>query len=169
MKSEEQYNWDYVYDANYETFAASLLRIKRSQQWCYIENAIRRKHGNFNNLRSIEIGSGMGKVSALLALMGVNVTLVDNNKKALELAGNLFSYIGCKGKFVYADALALPEALWNNYDIALSLGTGEHFTGVNRKRIIESHYKVLKTKGVVFFIVPNAACLRYNVLMNISA
>jgi len=164
-----KYNWNKIYDSDFESFADALTRIKRSQQWNFIEHAIRKKYGHIEGLCTIEIGSGMAKASALLAMLGARVTAIDNNEKAIESASMLFSWLGCSGEFIVADALKLPKHLLSRFDVALSIGTGEHFTGINRKLILESHHKVLRTNGSAFFVVPNALCLRYNALMNISS
>jgi 2-polyprenyl-3-methyl-5-hydroxy-6-metoxy-1,4-benzoquinol methylase len=164
-----QYNWNQIYDSDCESFADAMHRLKRSQQWNYIEHIIRTKYGHIEGLCTIEIGSGMAKASALLAMLGAHVTAIDNNEKAIESAIKLFSWLGCDGEFIIADALKLPEHLLSRFDVALSIGTGEHFTGINRKLILESHYKVLKANGSAFFVVPNAFCIRYNALMNLSA
>jgi 2-polyprenyl-3-methyl-5-hydroxy-6-metoxy-1,4-benzoquinol methylase len=61
-------------------------------------------------------------------------------------------------KFLKHDALVLPVDLLGKYDISMSFGLAEHFRGVERTKIIKSHFDVLKKGGMAFISVPN----RYN-------
>ncbi len=103
----------------------------------------------------IEIGSGTGTISGLMQLRGADVTLIDYSKRALERAELFFSRNGMEVKCVQVDALNLPNELFNQYDISISLGLTEHFKKGNRLAINKAHFDVLKTGGVTFISVPN--------------
>jgi len=114
-------------------------------------------------LRTIELGSGRGTVSLLLAARGADVTLVDSSPAALESARRLFSLFGLKADFLMSGILPLPEQLKGKFDAAMSFGVAEHFTGKERGEIFISHSAALRPGGVVFISVPNRNCFPYRI------
>jgi len=66
-------------------------RHLRSNRWKKISKRVRNHFGSFKGLRVVELGSGRGTESLLMALHGADVTLVDNSNTALKRAKELFS------------------------------------------------------------------------------
>lgn len=131
-------------------------------------SVIKEKFQNFSNLRSIELGSGRGTVSLQLAKLGIQVTLVDWSDLALDLAKELYSYFNLEPILVKANILDLPVSEYGKYDISLSVGVAEHFEGVNRESIINSHSITLRPGGISLISVPNINCPPYRINKLIS-
>ena len=162
-------SWDRVYRSSTESWQRGLFRLSSAAQWSYVINMLYDYYQSLVGLRSIELGAGLAKTSALLALHGVKPTLIDYSQLAVEGAKNLFESIGQEADILYADALQLPEKLHNSFDISISVGTAEHFSGADRLAFIRAHCLTLKPGGMGIIIVPNSLCLRYNILMNLAA
>jgi len=64
-------------------------------------------------------------------------------------------------EFVLANALDLPPPLREKFDIALSFGLAEHFSGADRVQIFRSHLDALHKGGIAFVSVPNAFNVPY--------
>jgi 2-polyprenyl-3-methyl-5-hydroxy-6-metoxy-1,4-benzoquinol methylase len=139
----------------------TIASVKRSPQWAFIESKIRDHYGLIDGLRTCEIGAGQGKMSAIMALLGAQVTVLDYSAGALEKSRELFTYIGARAEFVQCDALRMPLEHCNAYDISFSLGAAEHFVGKERGDFIRAHSRVLKPGGWSFIVVPNRKCFPY--------
>lgn len=100
-------------------------------------------------------------MSAIMALLGAQVTVLDYSASAIEKSRELFTYIGAKAEFVQCDALRMPLEHSNAYDISFSLGAAEHFVGKERVDFIRAHSQVLKPGGWSFIVVPNRKCSPY--------
>jgi SAM-dependent methyltransferase len=97
--------------------------------------------------RSLEIGCGSAKLSALLAKDGLEVFGVDLSPQALRVARNNFQYLGVRGHVAIADAFALPfEA--EQFDLVFSTGLLEHFR--DPERIIREMLRTLRPGGLFF-------------------
>lgn len=114
---------------------------------------------------SIEIGSGLGKMSFFSGLMGLQVHLLDQSERALESAAKLYEYADCQVHTHHGDALALQMGLRDQFDLSMSLGVNEHFSGKARQTIFDSHYNVLKKRGRTVIAVPNRHCISYRLAM----
>lgn len=114
---------------------------------------------------SIEIGSGLGKLSLLLAMAGIRPTLFDSSSKALEQARYLFDAMELEAAFEVGDALQLPEEMRGKFDLSMSLGLNEHFRGLARQEIFDAHANVLRSGGWTLIGVPNRHCLSYRTAM----
>lgn len=138
-------------------------RERQSVRWRKIRKAILKQHQTFSGLRVIEIGAGRGIYALLTALEGCSVTLLDNNKLALERAKEFFNEWERSFEGVYADAFSLPQELAGGFDIAMSFGLAEHFRYPERFQIFESHLRLLKPGGFLIVSVPNRAFIPYRV------
>lgn len=114
---------------------------------------------------SIEIGSGLGKMSFFSGLMGLQVHLLDQSERALESAAKLYEFAGCEVQTHHGDALALQMSLHDQFDLSMSLGVNEHFSGKARQAIFDSHFNVLKKQGRTVIAVPNRHCISYRLAM----
>lgn len=140
---------------------ALLARERGSPRWALIIDKLTRTLGRINGLRTIELGSGRGDLSALLAQLGANVTLLDANQKALAAAEQRFTRLKLHANFCSGDLLNLDTNLHNQFDVAISIGVIEHFKGEARSAAIRSHYDSLKPGGMAIISVPNAWCPPY--------
>jgi len=139
-----------------------------SVRWKKMEERIIRRYGSWNGLNVAEIGSGRGEVSAIMALKGACVTLIDYSEIALDKARVLFKDIGAQAKFVNADIMHISKTLLNTFDITMSFGLAEHFNYPLRSDVIKIHANLLKSDGISFIAVPNVNCLPYRLFMKLS-
>ena len=91
-----------------------------------------------------------------MAKRGASVTLLDYSPKALAKARELFAANGLEADFAEANALELPEDIRGRFDVAMSFGLNEHFTGAERDGIFKAHLDALRDGGVAIASVPNA-------------
>ena len=91
-----------------------------------------------------------------MAKQGAIVTILDYSEKALVRSRDFFSRNRLKAEFICADALNLPASLLEQFDIAMSFGLTEHFSGKERVQINKSHFELLKKRGIAFISVPNS-------------
>jgi 2-polyprenyl-3-methyl-5-hydroxy-6-metoxy-1,4-benzoquinol methylase len=141
----------------------NLEKEEHSIRWRRIENIIIHQFGKFKDLRVIEIGAGEGTNAALLAKRGAHVTILDYSDNALIRAREFFHSNNLVADFVKADALNLPSEFCGGFDISMSFGLAEHFTGEKRLKIFKSHYELLSPNGVSFVSVPNSFNLPYRI------
>jgi 2-polyprenyl-3-methyl-5-hydroxy-6-metoxy-1,4-benzoquinol methylase len=139
-----------------------------SVRWKKIEERIISKYGSLKGLNVVEIGSGRGEVSTLLALKGASITLIDYSDIALDRAKALLKNIGVTANFINADIMDIPQNLFNGFDISMSFGLVEHFDYPLRRDIVKIHADLLKPDGISFIAVPNAYCIPYRFFMKLS-
>lgn len=156
-----QYNsrdlWENVWSSNVSEikFWQWVERDLSSIRTRKIEDYVREYHGGIKGFNIIEIGSGMGEYSFIFGKKGAKVTLLDNNKKALDRAKVIFERKRIKAKFLLKDIFNSNKELKTKFDIAMSFGTIEHFKYPKRCDIIKKHYDFLKTGGILVIGVPN--------------
>lgn len=117
--------------------------------------------GRIDGLNTIELGSGRGDLSVLLARRGANVTLFDASDRGLDQARRRFDRLDLPARFERGDMLGALEAQRGQFDVALSSGVIEHFRGDERTQVIRAHHDVLVPGGMSIISVPNAHCLPY--------
>jgi 2-polyprenyl-3-methyl-5-hydroxy-6-metoxy-1,4-benzoquinol methylase len=139
-----------------------LARERASKRWRLILDRIRLTFGRLQGLRAIELGSGRGDLSVLLAQEGADVTLLDSSDRALDQARARFDRLGLSAEFRRGDLFADATAQ-DGYDVALSSGVIEHFRGDQRTHSIQSHRRALHDRGMAIISVPNAHCLPYRI------
>ena len=126
----------------------------------YIEQYL----GKISGLKTIEVGSGGGVYSFVLAKRGAFVTLLDYSKEALLCARRRFDSLGLSASFVCADALNLDPNLQEKFDVAMSFGTVEHYRYPERFLIARAHLDLVKPGGIVIISVPNRWFFPHEVL-----
>lgn len=160
-QAAEATTWDRVYAQPDARLAADRLARERGRQrWTRLRDHLRQTYGT-RRLRCVELGAGEGDLSVLLVQQGHDVTLVDFSDAALEAAKRRFAALGLKANFVKADLFAFAQEHGGEFDVAVSLGVAEHFSGAKRQRIIAAHALVLNDGGTAFISVPNKRCLPY--------
>lgn len=133
-----------------------LSRERLHPRWSWITNLLRAQLGDLRGLKTIELGSGRGDWSALLAQVGAEVTLLDSNHLALGQAERRFRRIGLSARYVRGDLFELSEELSGRFDVALSSGVIEHFQGRERSESIRAHLAAVRPGGIVVISVPHA-------------
>ena len=137
-----------------------LARERRSKRWRLILDRAAATFGSASGLRTIELGSGRGDLSALLAQEGAQVTLLDSSHRALQNAQKRFERLGLEAKFVKGDLFA---PVYETFDLAISSGVIEHFSGRSRTQAIQAHRAALRPGGLAIVSVPNARCIPYRI------
>ena len=117
--------------------------------------------GSLVGLKSIEIGSGMGTDSLILAMHEADVTLLDYSDAALAKAESLFNLYGFEAKVIQSDVFSVDGMLKGQFDVAMSFGLAEHFDGDERREIFQSHLDLVRSGGVIIVSVPNRLCPPY--------
>ncbi|MCP4592617.1 MAG: class I SAM-dependent methyltransferase [bacterium] len=140
---------------------ARIRREERSQRWAYVLRTLISTFGGIEGLRVVELGSGRGDLSALLAMRGARVTLVDYSDSALWQARQRFDALKLDAEFVRGDLLGDLGALAGRFDVSCSLGVIEHFRGRRRRQTLAAHHRVLGPRGVAIVSVPHAWGLSY--------
>lgn len=139
---------------------------EKSKRWAFMTRELRERFPKLAGLRSIEIGSGIGDYSLILAKLGTQVTLLDYSDEALRQAKLRFEAHGVRAEYVQADLLGqLPKSLVGKFDISMSFGLVEHFEGRDRLKVVTAHRDLLKPGGVTFISVPNKLSLPYRYWM----
>ena len=157
--------WDRIWSRppSAEKDATILARELRSRRWSLITDRLTREFGSLQDLRTIELGSGRGDLSVLLAQQGARVTLLDANDSALSRARTRFEALGLTADYVKGDLLA-PDASWSSrFDVSLSSGVIEHFRGEDRTEAVRAHHVALRSGGLAVVSVPYAWCVPYRI------
>ena len=155
--------WDrlWKYAPTDERDDALLARERRTLRWATIQDRLVSNFGSLRGLRTIELGSGRGDLSVLLAQAGADVTLLDSSRRALDQAQKRFGRLGCSACFERGDLFAPPAHLLGSFDVALSSGVIEHFEHDVRTQAFRAHADVLNHRGLGIISVPNAWCPSY--------
>jgi 2-polyprenyl-3-methyl-5-hydroxy-6-metoxy-1,4-benzoquinol methylase len=156
--------WDKVWrDYSLADFEIDLAQERDSIRFQYILDCVTRDFGGFRDLKVVEIGAGRGLVTLLMCQLGANGTVIDYSEDALTVAREFYSHFGVEVSTVCMDAFDLSKDLHQAYDISMSFGLAEHFSGARRQAIFQAHSDLLRTNGMSFISVPNAACFPYRV------
>ena len=109
----------------------------------------------------LEVGSGTGELSAILALYGREVTLLDYSRESLDYAQRLFQELGISGVFCRGDmfdAFPVPE---QGVDWVFGSGVLEHYTDQEIVSVLAKSARAAR-KGVMA-LVPNRQSLFYRI------
>lgn len=147
----------------------SLKKLEASVVWQRMDRVISKQFPTYGNLKVVEVGSGRGGVSALFALRGSEITLLDYTQAALDKAKIFYQALAdvserpLKVHYLLADVLHLPDSLYGAFDVAMSFGLSEHFKGSERRALIENHIRLTGPGGISFNSVPNTYCAPYRI------
>jgi 2-polyprenyl-3-methyl-5-hydroxy-6-metoxy-1,4-benzoquinol methylase len=155
--------WDrlWEYAPTDERDDVQLARERRTSRWATIHDRLVSNFGTLRGLRTIELGSGRGDLSVLLAQAGADVTLLDTSERALDQARKRFDRLGLTARFECGDLFTPPVRLLGSFDVALSSGVIEHFEHDVRTQAFRAHADVLNPRGLGIISVPNAWCPPY--------
>jgi len=112
----------------------------------------------------IEMGSGSGFTSALLAAKGAVCSLLDISKDSLEIAAEAF-----RENKLPEPACVLGDALnsgldSNSFDVAWNGGVIEHFADPGKEQLIREMHRIAKPGGAVIVLVPNSNCFQFQLV-----
>lgn len=107
----------------------------------------------------LELGSGTGELSAMLALERRNVTLMDFSCKSLAFSREVFRKLDIGGSFIEGDVLKKFPYSSGMFDCVFSSGLLEHFSFNEQVDILHEARRVTKNK--IISLVPNAASIPY--------
>jgi ubiquinone/menaquinone biosynthesis C-methylase UbiE len=107
----------------------------------------------------LELGSGAGELSAVMALYGRKVKLLDVSTENLAYARQVFAALGLEAEYIEADALKGIPLAEKSVDWVSSSGLLEHFNDDEVGALIRDSVRVCR-RGVIS-LVPNARSLPY--------
>jgi malonyl-CoA O-methyltransferase len=112
--------------------------------------------------RVLEIGSGTGEISLMLAMAGRRVTIMDIHGASLEFVRNCAAKLGVEIETICGDANApFPNLKDGVFDCVWSSGLLEHFRFEERRSMLREWSRI--SSGRVVAVVPNAGCLAYRI------
>ena len=101
---------------------ALLEREEASPRWRLVVDRLERTFGSIDGLQTIELGSGRGDLSVLLARRGARVTLLDRSERALEEARKRLVRLGLPARFEQGDLLTRSDSKEGCFEVSLSIG-----------------------------------------------
>ena len=159
--AKKRYMLSQEWNPQKETYSQEEMneRIRKtifSRHFYHVIKLIQRLHIPYEKLKIAEVGCGTGTFSLILGLLGAEVTLIDFNERMLKIAAQIFHSYHCKVRCIKADCLGSPPPELNNYfDIAVSGGLVEHFSGNYRMKCIDFHRQIVRSGGFCSISVPN--------------
>ncbi len=160
IKRDIQRFWGQLYNAVYSENDLSFERDRLEQQLFDLESLFfHRKHlaviempvSNLEGKRVLEIGSGAGAHSALMASKGANMFSIDITPERVVATGKKLDLVGDGENIaVQADAEYLPFPD-DHFDIVYSNGVLHHTPGT--QRAVSEIYRVLKLGGRAVIMV----------------
>ena len=137
----------------------------RGLGWQWTIAFIQKRRMSFERLKTIEIGCGTGTFSLTLNLLGADTTLLDADPSALDAARRVFAVYGREAACVKANVTEeAPEELKHKFDIVISGGLVEHFSGEDRARVFRYHRSLMKDDGFSYITAPNNLSPFYHVM-----
>jgi SAM-dependent methyltransferase len=142
VSTDKSHDWD-------KTWAEVHTTISEQDVWLLTDRIkFRYLSGQVpNGVKSLEVGCGSAKLSALLAEQGVRIVGLDLSPEALRAARDNFAWLKIHGDLVHGDAFHIPFPD-KQFDVVLSTGLFEHFQ--NPVPIIAEMVRVLRPGGLFF-------------------
>ncbi len=110
---------------------------------------------------TLDLGSGRGENSAVLALHGKSTTLLDWSKTNLNFSQNVFARLGLKGQFCQGDMTRVLPFRDSSFDTVFSCGVLEYFDEQTNDAIVKEAFRVARHR--VIMMIPNAYSVGYRV------
>ncbi|MEK7762019.1 MAG: class I SAM-dependent methyltransferase [Nitrospirota bacterium] len=112
---------------------------------------------------TLDMGSGRGENSAMLARQGRRTTLLDWSQENIDYSKRLFQLMSLDGEFLRADMTKPLPFKDNTFDMVFSCGVFEYFTGETIHSILKEAFRVSRKRVVI--MVPNALSIPYRLGM----
>ncbi len=138
-----------------ETLASTLLK-QRFLPWTDVLLKFTQPSG-----KVLDLGSGRGDHSAILALNGRRMTLLDWSEENIQFSAALFERMGAAAQFSRADMTKPLPFRSNSFDVVFSCGVFEYFTRDEIARILQEAFRVSRKRVII--MVPNALSIAYRV------
>lgn len=110
---------------------------------------------------ALDLGSGRGENSAVLALHGKKTTLLDWCKENLDFSERLFNAIDISGRFCQADMTKGLPFKAKSFDMVFCCGVLEFFSADEIRLLLDEATRVSRKRVVI--MVPNALSLAYRI------
>lgn len=107
----------------------------------------------------LDLGSGTGHVSALLAAHGRRPTLVDFSRENLDFSRALFERLGLEARFVHGDITRPLPFEAGSFDVVICCSVLQFFTDEQLRHLRQEALRLARRR--VIFSAPNALCLAY--------
>jgi len=111
--------------------------------------------------RVLDLGSGKGEHSAILARNGKQMTLIDWSKQNLDFGVQLFQQLGLRGQFLEGDITEPLPFDTGSFDAVFCCGVLEFFPDATITAVLREALRVSRKRLIV--MVPNAFCLPYRI------
>lgn len=145
--------WDKVAEQNYtEEFSIQEQQLAEKIHICL------QQLGISPQAKLLELGSGSGHLSCLLAQQGYQVSLADFSEVALDKAKNLFVANDQHAHFHLLDIFK-ADTLGEMFDVTWNSGVMEHFNEEDLQQLFERFTQI--TSKYYLCIVPNPKSLPY--------
>ncbi|MBN1156910.1 methyltransferase domain-containing protein [Candidatus Woesearchaeota archaeon] len=151
MKSKWDSQWEIPFKK--KDIISMVEHYKKSPNWLAYMKLV----PDYRGMKVIELGSGRGMNSLMMALSGAKVTLVDSSENAMSFAKKLFRAFAIDATFIVDDVMKFRTV--EKFDLVHSEGLAEHFKSTDS--IIKRHLDLAKKGGKIIIFVPNTINLLY--------
>ena len=114
-----------------------------------------------NDQDILDLGSGRGENSAMLALRGKRTNLLDWSQDNLDFSKALYRELGKQGQFYRADMTKRLPFEDGSFDAVFSCGVFEYFMDEEIRNILTEAFRVSRKK--VILLIPNALSIFYRI------
>jgi len=114
-----------------------------------------------NSSTTLDLGSGRGQHSAMLALAGKQTTLVDWSSENVQFSMKLYETLKKPGQFCRADIVKPLPFKNSTFDTVFSCGVFEYFSDQEIENILKEAFRVARKRVII--MVPNALSIAYRV------
>jgi ubiquinone/menaquinone biosynthesis C-methylase UbiE len=118
--------------------------------------------GTVQGKKILEAGSGRGVISAEIAKLGAEVSLLDISPDAIDIARKHFASRGVYASFIQGDVLDLPFGEMT-FDIVWNAGVLEHFEEEPQVKILRNIENVIKPGGLFITFNPSDDAFFYKI------
>jgi 2-polyprenyl-3-methyl-5-hydroxy-6-metoxy-1,4-benzoquinol methylase len=145
---EKQRHWDFSMD-EYVKDQCEAVENANSRIIRFLE-----RYMHLNGCNALDMGCGTGGYSVAVALKGAEVTAMDMDSNALEVAKLRAKEHGVKILFECHDAQNLPFTS-NSFDIVICRQVLQHIPGEGKIKALKECFRVLKKGGLLYINTPN--------------
>ncbi|OGX24088.1 MAG: hypothetical protein A2787_01585 [Omnitrophica WOR_2 bacterium RIFCSPHIGHO2_01_FULL_48_9] len=116
-----------------------------------------------DSLKTLDLGSGRGENSAMLALRGKQTTLFDWSADNINFSKKLYQALGKEARYVQGDVTKPLPFADAEFDVVFSCGVFEYFTNEQIASILKETFRVARKRVII--LVPNAYSFFYRLGM----
>lgn len=159
ISEHEKAVWDDIYQKQldqpqHEEFSSFWWKYYYLQIRSVVREIADSGKGDFNEIKSLEVGSGTGKAT-LFSIPETQITFLDISRKGFELAKVLAEkYSASNVQYVEGNMFKIPLAD-KYYDFVWNIGTLEHYDQAHIKIILFEMLRVTSKDGCLTIAIPN--------------